>query len=269
MMIFHTDLDNTLIYSYKREIGPCKKCVELYQGREVSFMTEYSYEKLREVNRNLCLVPTTTRSVEQYQRIDLGLGRLRYALAANGGVLLLDGQSDERWYRESLELAAKSSQELDLGYDVLKKDEHRSFEIRKIHELFLFTKSSDPEQTVRRLRGSLDETKVDVFHNGIKVYVIPKEINKGTAVRRFQERFKTGPVIAAGDSEFDIPMLREADVALAPKELGKLLRQMEPESEEQLTLIPGIKLGSGKRVFSDELLDDVAELVKRQMKPEK
>ena len=39
MRIFFTDLDNTLIYSYKRDIGDAKRCVEVYQGREISFMT--------------------------------------------------------------------------------------------------------------------------------------------------------------------------------------------------------------------------------------
>ena len=39
MAIFFTDLDNTLIYSYRRDIGRDKVCVELYQGREISFVT--------------------------------------------------------------------------------------------------------------------------------------------------------------------------------------------------------------------------------------
>lgn len=43
MQIVHTDLDNTLIYSYKHEIGGPKTCVEIYQGREISFMTETSH----------------------------------------------------------------------------------------------------------------------------------------------------------------------------------------------------------------------------------
>ena len=38
MIVFYSDLDNTLIYSYRREIGGKKRCVEVYQGREISFM---------------------------------------------------------------------------------------------------------------------------------------------------------------------------------------------------------------------------------------
>ena len=40
MKLLCTDLDNTLIYSYKHELGNEKRNVELYQGREISFITE-------------------------------------------------------------------------------------------------------------------------------------------------------------------------------------------------------------------------------------
>ena len=58
-MVFHSDLDNTLIYSYKHEIGTGKKCVEIYQGREISFMTAHSAELLRRVRAQAVFVPTT------------------------------------------------------------------------------------------------------------------------------------------------------------------------------------------------------------------
>ena len=46
MIALFADLDNTLIFSYKREIGPDKVCVEVYEGREISFMTRHSLENL-------------------------------------------------------------------------------------------------------------------------------------------------------------------------------------------------------------------------------
>ena len=49
MILFHCDLDNTLIYSYKHEIKTKKRCVEIYQGREVSFMTEATCRLLNKV----------------------------------------------------------------------------------------------------------------------------------------------------------------------------------------------------------------------------
>lgn len=51
-------------------------------------------------------------------------------------------------------------------------------------------------------------------------------------------------VIAAGDSEFDLPMLQEADLAIAPKELTDKYKIRED--------IVGM---DGKGIFSDQMLE--------------
>jgi len=43
MVVFNTDLDNTMIFSYKHDIGPEKRNVEIYEGREISFITQRQY----------------------------------------------------------------------------------------------------------------------------------------------------------------------------------------------------------------------------------
>lgn len=219
MILFHVDLDNTLIYSYKHDIGEQKRCAEIYQGREISFITDRTQELLNEISRKILIVPTTTRTLEQYRRIDLGVGEIPYALVCNGGVLLRNGAEDEEWYRESLEMTAISTGELKRAELMLEKDENRCFEVRNIKGLFLFTKSNQPEKSVETLSQKLDTSLVDVFHNGIKVYVVPKDLSKGKAVIRLKEKLKADKVIAAGDSEFDIPMLKCADIAIAPASL--------------------------------------------------
>lgn len=40
MNIFCTDLDNTIIYSYKHNIGNDKINVEIYEDREISYITK-------------------------------------------------------------------------------------------------------------------------------------------------------------------------------------------------------------------------------------
>lgn len=132
MIIFNSDLDNTIIYSYKHEIGPAKRCVEIYQGREISFITDKTYELLKSVSEKVLMVPTTTRTVEQYDRIDLGIGAFKYVLACNGGVLLVDGAEDVPWYQESLALVTDSKSEIEKALKILEKDENRIFEIRYI-----------------------------------------------------------------------------------------------------------------------------------------
>lgn len=216
-IIFCTDLDNTLIYSYKHDIGKEKKCVELYDGREISFVTQRTYDLLKKVKSEMTIVPITTRSIEQYQRIDLGIGDLKYALVCNGGILLADGKSDEAWYQESLAMAKASREEIERSISLLDRDARRTFELRYIENLFVFTKCDMPENVVKDLKGRLNGGSVDVFHNGNKIYAIPKSLNKGNALLRFKKKAGVSYAIAAGDSAFDVPMAAKADVGLVPK----------------------------------------------------
>lgn len=216
MIVLHTDLDNTLIYSYRYDIGSRKINVERYQEKELSFVSIRTQELLRAVHKKMLIVPTTTRTVEQYHRIDLGIGSIKYALVCNGGVLLKDGIRDEEWYRESLSDTALSVPELKKAEALLAQEKRRKFELRFIEELFLFTKCSEPEAVVSDLKFTLDQGLVDVFYIGEKVYVIPVNLNKGRAVERFRKLVCPELVIAAGDSEFDISMLKAADKGLAP-----------------------------------------------------
>lgn len=248
--VFHADLDNTLIYSYKRDIGPKKRCVEIYQDRQISFITERTYELLQEVKKKTLLVPTTTRTQEQYQRIQLGLGELPYALVCNGGVLLENGKKDERWRTRSLELAAKCSRELREAIALLEKMPDRQLEVRFIEEMFVFTKCADPLRAAETLRKSLDVRKVDVLCNGVKVYVVPKGLRKGKAVERFRKYKGARRVLAVGDSAFDVAMLEAADQAAAPERLKCTFD------------LPGHVVGMpGDGVFAEEVLEWVLDIL--------
>lgn len=242
-MVFHSDLDNTLIYSYKHEIGIHKKCVEIYQNREISYMTDVSITLLNQLRQKALFVPTTTRTVEQYQRIRLGEQPPEYALACNGGVLLVHGEKDMNWYEESRELLADCQTELRDAQKLLWTDENVNFEVRNIEELFVFTKSARPRQTIWRLQNYLAGSPLEVFSNGVKIYAVPKKLSKGEAVRRFRQKVQAGSVVAAGDSRFDISMLEEADLALA--EYGLMGENIQGEHV--------VYLGE-HGIFSDEAL---------------
>lgn len=242
-MVFHSDLDNTLIYSYKHEIGLHKKCVEIYQNREISYMTDRSAALLKQVQKKALFVPTTTRTVEQYQRIRLGEQPPEYALVCNGGILLVQGKRDSDWYARSMELLADCREELKDAQRALETDGNVDFEVRNIEELFVFTKSSRPKQTICRLQNHLRGSRLEIFSNGAKVYAVPKKLSKGEAVRRFRQKIQAGTVAAAGDSRFDISMLEEADLALA--EHGLIGERIRGEHV--------VYLGEDG-IFSDEIL---------------
>lgn len=219
MIVFHCDLDNTLIYSYKKDIGTEKIMVELYEGREISFMTKKSHDLLKQVVEKVEFVPTTTRNQEQYQRIDLGLSVPKFALVANGGVLLVDGVVDESWYQESLGFLSPYLEVMKKGEALLRRDSEVYLQVRWVDGLFLYGKSHKPEVTRKMLEDSLNMSGLEVHLNGDKVYLLPEIMSKGMNVKRFCEKYSVAKSYVAGDSLFDCTMLACGDVSFAPFEL--------------------------------------------------
>ncbi len=172
------------------------------------------------MNSQTLFVPVTTRSIEQYKRIDFGIGQIKYALVCNGGVLLVNGEKDMDWYKQSLELVKPCLGELEKAMSLLEKEESRYFEIRFIENLFVFTKCENPQNVVSFLRDRLDTNLAEVFNNGEKIYVLPKSLDKGSAVKRFKKHINAGTVIAAGDSEFDISLLEASDMGMIPQDFS-------------------------------------------------
>ena len=252
MHIFCMDLDNTIIYSYKHDIGNEKINVEIYQGREISFITKKTQELLLMAKEKYMLIPTSTRTVGQYERIDLGIGAFPYALVCNGGILLVNGKRDRAWYATSLDLIRASSPELEKAMGILEHDKRRKFELRFIERLFVFTKCNDPEEVVQYLRSQLNVGIVDIFHNGEKVYVVPKKLSKGMAVRRLREKLKPESILAAGDSGFDISMVEEADRGFVPYGFTDAY-QISDDRSKIMEMEP-------ERLFSEALLEKALKM---------
>lgn len=220
MNIFCTDLDNTIIYSYKHNIGNDKINVEIYEDREISYITKKTYDLLNIVKKEYMIIPTTTRTIEQYKRIELGIGDFKYALVCNGGVLLINGEIDKKWYENSLELIKDSKDELEKAILILEKDSRRKIKTKFIEKLFVFTKCKEAKDVIEFLKSQLNTKLVDILSNGEKIYIIPKNLSKGTAIRRLKEKLCPKNLIVAGDSEFDVSMLEEADYGFLANEFN-------------------------------------------------
>lgn len=158
----------------------------MYQGREISYVTQKTYRLLKQVAKKMLLVPVTTRSVEQYNRIDLGLGVLPYALVCNGGIMLENGKENKRWYQQSLMSVQSAQAELQKAFNLLEHDRRRIFELRYIRRLFIFTKCVRPQEVVCKLKNQVDLTVVDVLNNNNKIYVVPKTLRKGESIKRLR-----------------------------------------------------------------------------------
>ena len=104
--LFLTDIDNTLIYSYKHAKDG-DVCVENIHDKPQGYMPVYAYENLARVGEAFEVVPITTRSAEQYNRISFPL-KIKHAVVANGGLLLCEGKVDEAWKKSVAEGIASS-----------------------------------------------------------------------------------------------------------------------------------------------------------------
>lgn len=213
-----SDLDGTLIFSAKRkQVGDI--VIERKDGAEISCVTARQAELFPSLDN---VIPVTTRSVEQYKRIEFARFGFspKYALCDNGGTLLVYGECDAAWAEWSSAIFSECEGELSRFRELLELDPRRSFEVRLVDKLFLFTKSTAPAETLEYLgNGDLCEC----FFTGEKVYAVPKKLNKGAAVKRLAERLRLSEFAAAGDSLMDLPMLNEARTALFTEDI--------PESE--------------------------------------
>lgn len=183
-------------------------------------MTEKSCFLLEHVRSQIEFIPVTTRSMAQYKRIHFPSNcQPEYALTTNGGILLHQGVRDREWYQKSLSLTRNASGDLKDGMQMLEKDPNRILEVRLVDGLFVYTKSQHPKDTLAQLRNQLDLNRVSVVNHNQKIYIVPKELDKGTALERMKERMKADYIICAGDSVFDLPMLYKADLPILPKKL--------------------------------------------------
>lgn len=213
--LMFTDLDGTLIFSAAKKQHGDIVCE--YKGdTEISCITALQQRLLPKLH----LIPVTTRSIEQYRRIRFPDGfSPKYALTDNGGNLLINGVPDKDWAEHYLSMTRECAAELQQCRLLLEQDEHRSFEIRIVDGLFLFTKSDEPEKSLAQLYSAAG-SKLRCFSTGKKLYVLPAGLSKGSAAKRLADRISPeSPIICAGDSTMDIQLLNIADTALFPDDI--------------------------------------------------
>ena len=199
MILFACDLDGTLIHSYKTRRAD-DVCIEHYDGREQSFIARNALERLKNLAAQIQFVPVTTRSLEQYRRIfwthDFAP---QFAVVANGAIFL-DG--NRIIHREDLSAYAPELNRLQKIFA-----HNPDFQIcRIVDESFLFLR---PRDELNPANFNFD-TDLTVQRTGKKIYLFPPPLTKGNALRRLIEIFRPDKVIAAGDSEIDLPMLEVA-----------------------------------------------------------
>jgi hypothetical protein len=229
-----TDLDRTLIYSAAAAAlaDDDLVVVERLDGRVISSATPRTLALLHELAAVALVVPATTRTAEQYRRVDVVVSELapRYAVVANGGDVLVDGVVDPDWHDAVRGKLAAGSEPLHAARDgffgVSGPEPVWLTRLREVDDLFLVAsvdRAQLPAALVADLASALGHRGWAVSLQETKLYVVPLGLDKADAITHLRERTGAPLVIALGDSVLDRGMLAVADVGLRPAH-GELSR---------------------------------------------
>lgn len=219
-----SDLDRTLIYSAgASELagGGVEEmlCVEHYQGAPLSYLTPGAAENLSALAKKAYFVPVTTRTREQYGRIQLPISS-RYAICGNGGHILLDGEPDPTWHDEVMKrLASDAAPLAEIRARLASSDDSWTLKRRQAEDLFCYLvvdRAAMPASFVDDLVDWCAERGWRVSVQGRKVYAVPVSLTKSAAVERVREWAGADVVLAAGDSLLDAELLAAADAGMRP-----------------------------------------------------
>lgn len=220
------DLDRTLIYSAAAldltgpdALLPRLLCVELFEGVPLSYVTEAAARGLESLARAATLVPTTTRTPEQYARVHLLDKAPGYAICANGGHILVDGIADREWAAAVRDRVAGGAPPEEVHEHLVRTRGDFVTKIRSAAGLFCYVvvdRPALPSAWVRELTGWCAERGWRTSLQGRKLYCLPDGLTKSAAAREVMRRVGADRLLAAGDSLLDAELLAAADAAIRP-----------------------------------------------------
>lgn len=223
-----SDLDRTLIYSAAALAlpgpdadAPRLLCVEVYQGAPLSYLTETAAGTLAELAQHALFVPTTTRTREQFRRVRLPGPPPPFAICANGGHLLVDGETDQDWNAEvRRRLAAECAPLAEVRERLRTSADPEWLRRERVAEdLFCYLvvdRQRLPDTWTKELADWAEPRGWTVSLQGRKVYAVPRPLTKSAAVAELVRRTGAGRVLSAGDSLLDEDLLLAADQAWRP-----------------------------------------------------
>jgi hypothetical protein len=258
-----TDLDGTVLFSGRAmsrlaptldELLP----VDVDGEKTYAYMTATAAPRWQRLARAGVVVPATTRSVAQYQRLRLPGPAPVAAVVCNGARLLIGGVSDQSWDR-----SVRTNLRTGAGFDVVLRQAQRWHAergfaaLRTVEDLFVyltvhhrlpwldtFVEEAQAWSQPRGWRTSLQ---------GRKLYLLPAVLDKAAAVAEVAGRFGAARIVAGGDSLLDEQMLRAAHAAIRPAH-GELHRAGFAVAHCRTTASAGAAAG-------DEILGWYAEQV--------
>lgn len=262
-MMFASDLDRTLIYSHGAltEFPPSDNteltAVEHKQDTSVSFMTKRSLQYLQQLSKRLLFVPVTTRSRLQYERVFFQHTDAKYAVTSNGANILYDGKLLSDWNEKIVKEIKDMSVPLEQLRNEVSQRFHIPGDLREVENLFFYyyLHGNITREMVIELDDYISDKGWKLSHQGKKLYLVPRAVSKGRAVKFIQEREEISTLIGAGDSLFDDDFLT---LCHHPFVLGHGELAQEYSVKEQYTIIEQFGAAGG-----EELLRAIMNLVEQ------
>lgn len=263
LILFTSDLDRTLLYSVsmmkKYPIDDIVTAVEYKGEKAISFMSQYSIEKLSQFHENHLFVPVTTRAIYQYERIAAFQQWLqpKYAIMSNGGTIQVDGQLDIEWVRKIQEKITTTSVSKEDFLQLFAEIRHNDWVLKEhvvdeFFYMFHINEQNVPFGELIDFERKLATIGWKLFLQGRKLYFLPIQLNKASAVTYLKSCVDYDIHVAAGDSLMDYDMLRQAGISYSPAH-GELFRQYGDDS--MVTWLKGKGANS-----ADELLRQLLQM---------
>lgn len=257
------DLDQTLIYSANSmalqcsdSSAPAMVVAEVYEGAPLSFMTRTAWNILERLVKEATFVPVTTRTVQQFRRVNIPGRDKGYAVTTNGAVLLHDGIPDPEWteiIRDSVTANCAPLQEV---HDRLlgPAKEAAILRGRVAEDTFVYCIVNREELSadfLEELSGWCQKRGWTTSLQGRKLYCVPSPVTKEAALAEVRRRNPVDVLVAAGDSRLDAGMLHLADYAIRPAH-GELSKAGIDLERVKITASSGIMSGEEILQFATE-----------------
>ena len=213
-MVVFSDLDRSIIYS-KRFLGKDKSKleIEIYKNENISYISKKTVKLIKQLQKNIEFIPTTTRNIEQFKRIEFSKYDIdfKYAITSNGGNILVNGQIDSE-YKDYINQKLKNSIHIDEIMKLL--EEYKNIKgikkIRKADNIFAYIVVDNKIFDLKYIELFINKIKDlnwETYINGTKIYFLPQELKKSTAIKYICDKFGYKNTFAIGDSIMDKDML--------------------------------------------------------------
>lgn len=257
-MIYFSDLDRTLIYSKKFLKEDLKEVpIEKYEGEYISFMTEKAINTLKEILKSKTFIPCTTRSIEQYERIEFKKHDINFpfAIVCNGGYILHNGKPLKEWEAILKEELKKNESFSNVRKEFVKNESILGIlKVREVYDLFFYLVvdySIFNKDNLIDFENYLIKNNWETHYSGRKIYFLPQNLKKENAAKFLTEYLGEKGFYALGDSSMDLNLLKASKKAYIPK--NSFLMNVDVNENIFISKSDGLK-------GLEEILENICEI---------